>query len=138
MLLDKSCKSMKRGQFSNRFIAYVNRYNRFNKYLNYINQLHAVSRTHHGRRREPSVKTLRSPLSLRVEWRNSTPRFASTPERTNKNINVNKYFTSSSGYRTHSQSILQPCYILCPCATTGINNIFVNILIVLRYIFALL
>ena len=65
-----------------------------------IYQLHAVSRTQQGRQREPSVKTLRSPLSrrvleaLRVEWRNSAPRFASTPERGNENINVNKYFTS--------------------------------------------
>ena len=28
-----------------------------------LNQLHAVSRTQQGRQREPSVKTLRSPLS---------------------------------------------------------------------------
>ena len=44
-----------------------------------LNQFHAVSRTQQDR--ESSVKTLRSPLSakvwktLRVEWRNSTPRF---------------------------------------------------------------
>ena len=76
-----------------------------------INQIKIKSCTKQGRQREPSVKTLRSPPSsefwMRVEWRNSTPRFASTPERTNENINVNKYFTSSSGYRTHNQSILQ-------------------------------
>ena len=28
-----------------------------------LNQLHAISRTQQGRQREPSVKTLRSPLS---------------------------------------------------------------------------
>ena len=78
------------------------------------NQLHDVSRTQQGR---PSVKTLRPPLSvgrqesvgcleaLRVEWQNSTLRFASTPERRNENINVNKYFISSSGDRTHNQSV---------------------------------
>ena len=32
------------------------------------NQLHAVSRTQQGRQREPSVKTLRSPLSAEF-WR---------------------------------------------------------------------
>ena len=39
--------------------------------------------------------------------RNSTPRFASTPERRIENINLNKYFILSSVDRTHSQSILQ-------------------------------
>ena len=67
-------------------------------YFNILSiSVHAVSCTHLGRQREPSVKTLRSPLSwvlmaLRVERRNSTPRFASTPEPRNENINVNKYF----------------------------------------------
>ena len=56
------------------------------------NQRHAVSRTQQGRQREPSVKTLRSPFmeALHVEWQKSTPRFASTPERRNENINLNK------------------------------------------------
>ena len=46
--------------------------------------------------------------ALRVEWQNSTPRFASTPERRNGNIHgLSKYFISSSGDRTHNQSILQ-------------------------------
>ena len=40
----------------NQYILYV-------KNLKKINQLHAVSRTQQGRQREPSVKTLRSPLS---------------------------------------------------------------------------
>ena len=33
-----------------------------------LNQLHAVSRTQQGRQREPSVKTLRSPLPAEF-WR---------------------------------------------------------------------
>ena len=75
--------------------------------------------------------------ALRVEWQNSTPRLASTPERTkmeiyflfflasrciphtaasrlsstlerrNGNINLSKYFISSSEDRTHNQSVLQ-------------------------------
>ena len=56
------------------------------------NQLHAVSRTQQGRQREPSVKTLRSPLSANF-WRHcvlsgGTQRrsFASTPVRRNGNI----------------------------------------------------
>ena len=63
--------------------------------------------------RETSVKTLHFPLSaeileaLRVEWRNSTLRFISIPEPGNENIHLNKYFMSSSGDRTHKQSILQ-------------------------------
>ena len=54
-----------------------------------LNQLHAVSRTQQDRQREPSVKKLRSLIleALCVEWSNSTPRFASTPERRNENIN---------------------------------------------------
>ena len=57
-----------------------------NSKINEINQLHAVSRTRQG-----------IPEALRVEWQNLTPRFASTPERRNGNINLNKYFISSSG-----------------------------------------
>ena len=55
-------------------------------------------------------KTLRSLLLLRISealcvvGRNSTPRFASTPERKNVNINLNKYFISLSGDQTHNQS----------------------------------
>ena len=63
--------------------------------------MHAVSRTQQGKQIEPIVKTLRCPLSpefwRRVKWRHSTPHFASTPERRNENINVNKYLISTSG-----------------------------------------
>ena len=44
---------------------------------------------------------------LRVEWWNSMSRLASTPERRNGNIDLNKYFISSSGNRTHNQSVLK-------------------------------
>ena len=44
---------------------------------------------------------------MRIEWQNSTPRLTSTPERRNGNINLNKYFISSSGDRTHNQSVFQ-------------------------------
>ena len=62
-----------------------------------INQFYAVYRTQHGRPRQPKVKTLRSPLSAnfwrRVErWRCSTPRFATTLDRRNGNIKLNKCF----------------------------------------------
>ena len=86
------------------------------KIKNKKNQLHTVLRTQHGRQREPSVMTLRSPLSeileaLRVEWQNSTPRLISTPERRNENINLSKYLISSSGDRTHNQSVLQSHFV---------------------------
>ena len=40
-----------------------------------------------------------------IEWWNSTPLFASTPERRNGNINLNKYLISSSGDRSHNRRI---------------------------------
>ena len=49
------------------------------------------------------------------------PRFASTPERRNENINVNKYLIFLSGDRTHNQSTLQSHFV--PCATTGLEPI---------------
>ena len=45
--------------------------------------------------------------AMRVKRQNSTPRFALTTERRNGNINLSKYFISSSGNRTHNQSVLQ-------------------------------
>ena len=50
----------------------------FKKYRTLKKLIHAVSHTLQGRQREPSVK------ALRFEWRNSTPRYASTPERRNE------------------------------------------------------
>ena len=57
------------------------------------------------------------PNSLGIAcWQNSTPRFPSTPERRNGNINLNKHFISSSGVEpTTSRSY---SHTLCPCATT--------------------
>ena len=66
------------------------------------NQLHAVFRTQQGR--FPTFCRILE--ALRVERQNSTPRLTSTPEQRNENINLNKYFISSSGDRTHSQSVL--------------------------------
>ena len=54
--------------------------------------------------------------ALRIEWQNSTPRFASTPERRNGNINLNEYLISSGGDRIHKQLVLQS-----HCTTTGLN-----------------
>ena len=85
-------------------------------------QLHPVSRTQQGREREPSVKTHRSPLSANF-WRHCVlsgriqrRTFPSTPERRKENINVNKYFISSSGDRTHNQSIYRRT--LCTCTNS--------------------
>ena len=74
--------------------------------------LHAVSRTHQGRQREPNDKTFRSPLSAEF-WRHcvlsgrTQRRACSQPERRTGNINLSKYFISSSGDRTHNQSVFQ-------------------------------
>ena len=72
----------------------------------------SVSRIQQGRQREPSVHTsfrtfCRILEVLRVEWQNSTPRLTSTPERRDRNINLSKYFISSSGDRAHNQSVLE-------------------------------
>ena len=49
--------------------------------------------------------------AFRVEWRNSTPGFASTLELRNRNIHLNNYFICSSGDRTHNQSRLQSHFV---------------------------
>ena len=81
--------------------------------------------------RVPIVKTLPTFLrvleALRVGWWNSTPRFASKPERRNENINVNKNFISSSVDRTHDQSILQSLYAPALLLASGILSITENI-----------
>ena len=46
---------------------------------------------------------------------------ASTPEQRNENINVSKYFISSSGDRTHNHEQIFYSHTLCPCATTGLR-----------------
>ena len=58
--------------------------------------------------------------ALLVEWQNSTTHFASTPERKNGNINLNKYLISSSGIEPTSSRFYS--HTLCPCATTGLNH----------------
>ena len=93
-------------------------YSFFSKIFKYIKyQLHTVSRTQQGRQREPSVQTLRSPLSAWF-WRHcvlrgrnqrrALPRHQSEE---NGNINLSKYLISSSGDRTHNQSILQSHFV---------------------------
>ena len=42
---------------------------------------------------------------------NSTVRFASAPERKNRNISLSKYFISSSGDQIHYQSVLQSHFV---------------------------
>ena len=80
------------------------------------NQLHAASRAQQDRQREHSVKIFRygpPPPSLSADFgrhcalSSGTQHGASTPERSNGNINLNKYLISSSRDRTHNQSCLQ-------------------------------
>ena len=96
-------------------------------FLKTISQLHAVPRTQQVRQRKPNVKTLRSPLSAEF-WRHCVLSGRTQPERRNENINVNKYFTSSSGDRIHNQSILQLHFVpLChdwPLVNKSIIYIF--------------
>ena len=49
--------------------------------------------------------------ALHDEWQNLTSRFVSTPERRNGNIKLSKYFISSSGDRTHNQSVSQSHFV---------------------------
>ena len=75
--------------------------------LEFSNSISSVSRTQQDRQRESSVSRTQqdrqrepNPIFrqildiLHVEWRNSMPRFASTSEPRNENINLNKYFIS--------------------------------------------
>ena len=91
---------------------------------------HAVSRTQQRRQRNPSVKThfFHRILEVsRVEWRNSIPRFVSTPEPRNENINLNNFFYFL-GWGSQPQPV---DFALCPCATTGfllcVHIFFTNI-----------
>ena len=75
----------------------------------------------HSRQRECSVKTLHSPLSTvyrrHCVLSGGTQHRALPPERRNRNINLNKYFTSSNGVRTHNRRVtVTP---LCLWATTA-------------------
>ena len=90
-------------------IQYINHWN-----LQKQNKIYTFWSSQQRRQREPDVKTL--PFStfrwileaLHAAWqRNSTPRFASTPERWNEN----KHFISPSGDRTHNQSRLQSHFV---------------------------
>ena len=74
------------------------------------NQLHAVSRAQQGRQKDPSVKTLRSPLFAEF-WRQCVLSGRTQPPTLCLNTSAKtwkyKYFISSSGDRTQNQSILQ-------------------------------
>ena len=79
--------------------------------LRFFFQLHALPRTQQSRQREPSVKTLRSPLSAEF-WRHCVlsgriQRRACPGHQSedNGNINLSKYFISSSGDRIRNQSV---------------------------------
>ena len=87
-------------------------------------QLHAVSLTQQGRQKQHFRRILEA---LRAEWRNSTPRFASTPERRNKDINLNTYFISSIGIESTTSGVYS--YTMYPCATTGLINEYNNVII---------
>ena len=83
------------------------------------NQLYAVSRTQQGRQREPSVKTLRSRLSTElwrhcvVKWRNSTPRFASKPDRENEHRSILRHVLLSYSKKGFLSSIQQSVISIC-------------------------
>ena len=69
--------------------------------------LHAVFHTEQGRQREPSVKTLCSPISAEF-WRHcvlsgKTQRCALPRHQRDENGNINLRIISSSGDRTHNQ-----------------------------------
>ena len=93
-----------------------------------LNQLHAVSRTWQCRQRKPSVMilfpTFRRILDCVLSG-GARRRAVSTPERRNWNINLNKYFISSSRNRTRNQSCLQS-HTCALCATTHIYSVVVN------------
>ena len=62
------------------------------------------------------------PEASRVELRNSTPRFASTPAQKNENM---KYFISSSRHRTHNLLRLHS-HVLDVNLNISINTVFIH------------
>ena len=76
-----------------------------------LNQLHAVSRTQQGRQRELIVKTLRSPLS--AEFRRHYVLSGRTQRRAlhRHHSEEMEIKISSSGNRTHNQSVLQSHFV---------------------------
>ena len=47
----------------------------------------------------------RIPEAFRVEWQNSTPRFASTPERRNKNIKYSRMGIEAKTFRVYNHTL---------------------------------
>ena len=80
--------------------------------LAFICKIKKISFRTQQSQREPSDRTLRSPLSANfwrhcvVERRNLMPLFASTPEQRSENIDLNKYLISLSGDRTHNHRVI--------------------------------
>ena len=85
-----------------------------------------LSITQHGRHRKPTVKTF--PIFSRIleallEWRNSTPRFASTP---NGNINLNKYLISSRFFYFYWFMAFQLECAIWSLITSPISSVFIG------------
>ena len=80
-----------------------------------LNQLHAVSRTQQGRQREPSVKSLRYPLSAEfwrhcvLNGRNQLRALSRHQSEENENINLSKF--SSPRIRSYFSASLCIQYI---------------------------
>ena len=74
---------------------------------------------------EPSVKALRSAFSAKF-WRNSTPRFAPTPERRNGNVNLNKNFTLSSGIESTTNRVYSHTLVPNILVTDLNKNIYIS------------
>ena len=86
-------------------------------YFKIKNQLQAVSRTQQGRQREPSVKRhsvahfLPNSGGIACWVAELNAALNLDTKRRNGNINLSKYFISSSGGRTHNQSVLQSHFV---------------------------
>ena len=83
----------------------------------YAARLHSVSCAQKGRQREPSVKTLFSPLSAEF-WRHCVA-FALRPKRRNRSINFKNILFPRVGIEPTTSRVY--CHTLCPCATTGLK-----------------
>ena len=73
--------------------------------------------------------------TLCVEWRNWRLCFASTPERKNENINLNKHFIFSNGYQIHKQLRLQSPFVRFQRLASVVVHSHINTVPVGRLIF---
>ena len=94
-----------------------------------LNQFHAVSRTQQGRQREPSINTLRSPLSAKF-WRHCMlsggPQRRTSPRHQSEELKIQMFLLSRVGIEPTTSRFYS--HTFCLCATTNLLIIIFQLL----------